>query len=94
MSTNADRAAQCASEAQNATDNARSIDVAANRAMLNSFAAPAEDPPSPPPWAEDPPSQAPRMGLAGRAKSACQMISARPQLVSDCERYPSQSYDF
>ena len=52
MSTNADRAAQCAPEAQNATDNAffsRSIDVAANRAMLNSVAAPAEDAPSPPP---------------------------------------------
>ena len=49
MGTNADRAAQCASEAQNATDNARSIDLAANRAMLNSFAAPAEEAPSPPP---------------------------------------------
>ena len=33
-------------------------------------------------------------GLAGRAKSARQMISAAPQLFSDCERYRSQSYDF
>ena len=49
MGTNADRAAQCASEAQNATDNARSIDLAANRAMLSIFAAPAEEAPSPPP---------------------------------------------